>query len=100
MPPKTIPGQQEPPASAPATPSAEPLADGARGKVLRTGIRRDDDYLYYVSKGDVWRTPKVRPGKPKGAPEKLTSVGIEMEIARYIYYIDQDGDIARIPRKR
>lgn len=77
----------------------EPLADGVAGKIARLGIQRDDNLLYYIAKGDVWATPKKRPGAPSGKPFIVAKVGFAMDFERYLYYLDADGDIARQNRR-
>jgi len=68
-------------------------------KVAKLSIQRDNDYMYYIKKGDVWRTARKKPGQPKGKPEKVAAAGIEMDYGKYIYYLDGDGDIARESRQ-
>lgn len=67
-------------------------------KVARLGIERDNDLMYYIKNGDVWATPRKKPGKPKGKPTKIESAGIEMDYSKYIYFLDGDGDISRKAR--
>ena len=76
-----------------------PLAEGESGKLVRLGITRSEDFLYYVAKGDVWATPKKRPGKPGGKPFIVAKVGFTMDFERYLYYLDGDGDVARQNRR-
>jgi hypothetical protein len=67
-------------------------------KVAKTGVTRDDqNYLYFIKEGGVWRVPRKQPGVQKGKPEKVTDAGIEMDYS-YIYFLDKDGDIARSKR--
>jgi len=33
-------------------------------KIFKTGIKRDNDLMYYIKGGDVWATPRKKPGKP------------------------------------
>ncbi len=51
-------------------------------KVAKLGIKRDSNFMYYIKKGDVWRVPRKRPGKPKGKPERVAKVGAEMDAER------------------
>ncbi len=68
-------------------------------KVAKTGISRDNDFMYFIKKGDVWRVPRKKPGQPKGKAEKVSAAGIEMDYGKFIYFLDGDGDIARQARQ-
>jgi len=68
-------------------------------KVAKTGITRDNNFMYFIKKGDVWRVPRKKPGQPKGKAEKVSAAGIEMDYGKYIYFLDGDGDIARQARQ-
>ena len=66
-------------------------------KVAKLGIKRDSNFMYYIKKGDVWRVPRKRPGKPKGKPERVSKAGVEMDYD-YIYFLDKNGDVAHAKR--
>lgn len=68
-------------------------------KVAKLSIQRDNDFMYFIKKGDVWRVPRKKPGQPKGKAEKIAAAGIEMDYGKYIYFLDGDGDIARQARQ-
>ena len=68
-------------------------------KIAKLGIKRDNDMMYYIKSGDVWATPRKKPGQPKGKAAKVASAGIEMDYSKYLYYLDGDGDIARKERQ-
>src|SRR5215813_7340046 len=68
-------------------------------KIARTGIKRDNDLMYYIKSGDVWATPRKKPGQPKGKAQKIANAGIEMDYSKYLYYLDGDGDVARKERQ-
>jgi len=68
-------------------------------KIAKTGIKRDNDLMYYIKTGDVWATPRKKPGQPKGKAQKIASAGIEMDYSKYLYYLDGDGDVARKERQ-
>jgi hypothetical protein len=68
-------------------------------KVAKTGISRDNNFMYYIKKGDVWRVPRKQPGQPKGKAEKVSNAGVDMDYGKYIYFLDGDGDIARQARQ-
>ncbi len=68
-------------------------------KIAKLGIKRDNDMMYYIKTGDVWATPRKKPGQPKGKAAKVASAGIEMDYSKYLYYLDGDGDVARKERQ-
>ena len=68
-------------------------------KIFKTGIKRDNDLMYYIKSGDVWATPRKKPGQPKGKAQKVANAGIEMDYSKYLYYLDGDGDVARKERQ-
>ena len=68
-------------------------------KIFKTGIKRDNDLMYYIKSGDVWATPRKKPGQPKGKAQKVANAGIEMDYSKYLYYLDADGDVARKERQ-
>jgi hypothetical protein len=68
-------------------------------KVAKLSIQRDNDFMYFIKKGDVWRVPRKQPGQPKGKAEKVAAAGIDMDYGKYIYFLDGDGDIARQARQ-
>lgn len=51
--------------------------------------------MYFVKKGNLWATPRGAPGQPKAKSRKIADTGIVMDQARYLYYLDAQGDIAR-----
>ena len=68
-------------------------------KIAKLGIKRDNDLMYYIKTGDVWATPRKKPGQPKGKAAKVAPAGIEMDYSKYLYYLDGDGDVARKERQ-
>ncbi|MGE0549507.1 MAG: hypothetical protein AB7O24_30710 [Kofleriaceae bacterium] len=68
-------------------------------KIAKLGIKRDNDMMYYIKTGDVWATPRKKPGQPKGKASKVAAAGIEMDYSKYLYYLDGDGDVARKERQ-
>ena len=68
-------------------------------KIAKLGIKRDNDLMYYIKKGDVWATPRKKPGQPKGKASKVADASIEMDYSKYLYYLDGDGDVARKERQ-
>ena len=68
-------------------------------KIAKLGIKRDNDMMYYIKNGDVWATPRKKPGQPKGKASKVAAAGIDMDYSKYLYYLDCDGDVARKERQ-
>ena len=68
-------------------------------KIAKTGIKRDNDMMYYIKGGDVWSVPRKKPGQPKGKAVKAASPGIELDYSKYLYFVDRDGDVARQARQ-
>ena len=66
-------------------------------KVARVGVSRDNDYMYYIKGGDVWRVRRKQPGVAKGRAEKVASTGVDMD-NNFIYFLDREGDVARAKR--
>jgi hypothetical protein len=68
-------------------------------KVAKLGIKRDNDLMYYVKNGDVWATPRKKPGQSaKGKATKIADAGITAEQG-YLYFLDGDGDVSRAKRQ-
>jgi hypothetical protein len=68
-------------------------------KIAKLGIKRDNDLMYYIKNGDVWATPRKKPGQPKGKASKVAPAGVEMDYSKFLYYLDGDGDVARKERQ-
>jgi hypothetical protein len=68
-------------------------------KIAKLGIKRDNDLMYYIKKGDVWATPRKKPNQPKGKGAKVADAGVEMDYSQYLYFLDSDGDVARQKRQ-
>ena len=80
--------------------TAEPIADDPDGKIARLGIKRDLSSMYYIKNGDVWAVARKAPGKPAMPAFIVATAGIEMDYETYLYYLDNDGDVARKQRQR
>lgn len=63
-------------------------------KVAVVGVTREDDYLYYVSDGAVWKIPRGRHGVQNSEREKVAEGGFEMD-PDYTYFLDAEGDVSR-----
>jgi hypothetical protein len=69
-------------------------------KVEKTGIKREENYLYYIDKqGDVSKVKMARAGKNGSKPMKIKKVGLKKEKG-YLYFLDKQGDIARAKMAR
>jgi len=68
-------------------------------KLVRLGIVRDPTYLYFVRRGDVWRIARQPKSgnSERSLPEKVAEGGARMDSA-YIYFLDREGDLARVKR--
>jgi hypothetical protein len=64
-------------------------------KVLKLGLRREPEWLLYVTGSRVYRV-KMRGGPP---PEVVMVTNIRQDPA-YVYYVDAEGDVARSRRVR
>jgi len=71
-------------------------------KVLKCGIKRKKNHLYFIDKdGDVGEVKMVRGVKnrktdsKKIPPIKVFKAGIKKENG-YLYFLDSDGDIGRV----
>ena len=67
-------------------------------KVVRLGIKRDTDYLYYISGSSLCRKRRKQPGVPIGREEKVAALDVELDRQNFIYFLDKDGDVARAKR--
>jgi len=93
-------GQEVPDAVAVATTPGG--SNVAAKKTIKLGIKRDNDFMYYIKKGAVWRVPRKRPGvKAKGKNEKVAQFAgaDEMDYSSYLYYLDGNGNVVLSPRK-
>ncbi len=69
-------------------------------KVEKTGVKREEGYLYYIDKqGDVSRAKMARGGKKGGKAEKVKKVGVKKEKG-YLYFLDKQGDVSRAKMAR
>ena len=69
-------------------------------KVEKTGLKREDGYLYYIDKqGDVSRAKMARGGKKGGKTEKVKKVGFKKDKG-FLYFLDKQGDISRAKMAR
>ncbi len=85
----------------------------AHEKVAVFGIKREEEFLYFLRGSDVYRTPLMKPSgienlklRPEGLSMTYDQVAMAHKIAdgnfirdpHFIYFLDQDGDVSRAPR--
>jgi hypothetical protein len=73
-----------------------------REKIEAAGIAKNNTkYLYYIKNGRVYRVRKKqqRPVEVSSEPEVAYDGEIKQD-PDYIYFVDEDGDIARVPRAK
>lgn len=70
-------------------------------KISKSGVKREQGYLYFVDKnGNVARTPMARGRKKgKGKQEVISKTGVTREKG-FLYFLDKEGDVARTPMAR
>lgn len=66
--------------------------------VARTGVVREPDHLHYLRKGRVYRSALVAADGEETAPAMIADPQIAEDRGRYVYLLDRDGHIVRIPR--
>ncbi len=66
-------------------------------KVAKLGLKRDNNFMYFVLDDGVWRVPRKQPGKPKGKREKVAAHALTRD-SGFLYFLDKTGDIARAGR--
>lgn len=87
--------------SAVAVSNAPGGSNVAGKKTISVGIKRDNDYMYYIKEGAVWRVPRKKPGvRAKGKKEKLAQFckPAEMDYSKFLYYLDGKGNVVLTPR--
>ena len=71
-------------------------------KVAKTGVKKEDGWLYYLDKkGNVSRAKMGRGRKPSRVkPQLVAKVGVK-RVTGYLYFIDKQGDVsmAKMSRK-
>jgi hypothetical protein len=68
-------------------------------RITSTGIRRDPDLMYYIKGGDVWASPRKKPGKAKGKARRVLELGLTLDYSRFLYYLDDKLNVMRSRRK-
>jgi hypothetical protein len=71
-------------------------------KLIKTGIKRDKNLMYYIKEGAVWSVPRKRPGVKKGKKAKVLQFAKkdELDYSKNIYFVDKAGDVAVATRGR
>lgn len=70
-------------------------------KIVRSGIKREKGWLYFIDKGGNVARAKMAVGRKKGKTkqEVVVKTGIKREQG-WIYFIDKQGDLARAKMAR
>ncbi len=85
----------------PTGPRAKPKPADEKYIILK--LERDPNLLYYVKTSgaagrdgaDVWTVaPKVE-GAPRPTPKRITSLGFHVDLDKFLYLVDGDGDVSR-----
>jgi hypothetical protein len=63
--------------------------------IAKTGVKRDKGLIYYIKGGDVWGSPLKKPNTPKGKAQKIAATGVDLDYAKFMYYVstDNNGDL-------
>ncbi|MBT4351916.1 hypothetical protein HOD20_05285 [archaeon] len=69
--------------------------------LVKTGVKREDGYLYFINKGgDVARVKMARRGqKSDKKQEVVAKAGVSRE-SGYLYFLDKGGNVARTKMAR
>jgi hypothetical protein len=70
---------------------------------IKLGIKRDNNFMYFIKTGAVWRVPRKRPGvKAKGKSEKVQQFApaSRMDYSKFLYYLDGKGNVVESPRPK
>jgi hypothetical protein len=68
-------------------------------KVAKVGVKKESGFLYFLRGSDVWRVPMKRAGGPSAAgKEEKVAAGNFTRQEGYLYFLDQNGDVARAKR--
>ena len=69
-------------------------------KIVKLGIVREPNYLYYIDKnGDLFKTKAARGKKGSKGKALVEKLGIKKQTG-YIYFLDKDGDVSCAKMKR
>jgi hypothetical protein len=60
--------------------------------VSKTGVKYDTDYIFYIKGGDVWGSPRKKPGqKAVGKAKQFAQTDIKRDNS-YMYYVKRDNN--------
>ena len=65
-------------------------------KLIKLGIEREANFLYFIRNGDVWRINRGSEDE-KRMPQLVKKAGAKMS-ARHVLYLDADGDLSRVSK--
>ena len=68
-------------------------------KLVKTGIKRDKDTLYWVGADGVYGKRRKMPGVADGKKQKVADHDVKLDYSKYLYFVDKDGDVARKERQ-
>jgi hypothetical protein len=68
-------------------------------KLVKTGIKRDKDTLYWVGADGVYGKRRKMPGVADGKKTKVADHDVKLDYSKYLYFVDKDGDVARKERQ-
>jgi hypothetical protein len=70
----------------------------------KTGIKRDNDRMYFIKSGAVWSVKRKKPGvRAKGSKReevKFLKKGEKLDYSSHIYFLDKKGDVAMAKRPK
>lgn len=71
-------------------------------QVVKTDEAREPGFLYYIKKGDIWRSPMKKPGSKsaKGKAKLVVSTGVETDYSKYLYYVGTVGGKLTVERAK
>jgi hypothetical protein len=70
--------------------------------VAKTGVKREDGYLYFINKnGDVARVQMARAGKKTSKKQEVVAKAGVKKKKGFLYFLDKNGNVgeAKMARK-
>ena len=69
--------------------------------LVRTGVKRQSGYLYFIDKkGDVARVQMARAGKKTSTKQETVAKAGVKRAEGYLYFLDKSGNVARTKMAR
>jgi hypothetical protein len=65
--------------------------------LVKTGVKREKDMLYWVGKDGVYGKRRKMPGMPDGRASKVADHDLKLDYSKYLYFLT--GDNLTIARK-